>query len=286
MDWANEYISEALDFAEEEDARSYVADEPELSVAELQMALAVAESRVHVAETRAREVDRQLEAVLWDRGRIAELRALVLEYDRRALRDFVEARILDGRIPGGGGEGTDYERLAAAGFFADVNISDDDGSQGFGYDPDEGFPMWRDVQGCAYVVWDGEVVARVRPPPPPSHTPEECLEYFVMTRILGEGFGARVDGTEEQALIDAGWYRGTADALGWCRDADDMLIWREQGGCAYMLDGRPVFEMRTLATSSRRRVRAHESAAARGAAGGGGRGRGGGGVCPPSGPSA
>ena len=167
----------------------------------------------------------------------------------------------------------------AAGFFDTVYMSDVDGSQGWGEDPDHGFTMWRDVEGCVHAAWDGELVTSANPPRPPSRTPEECLEHFVMTRILGEGYDRRFDGTEEQRLMDAGWYRDLEDPLGWCDGDRGVLVWREADGFAYMHEGRPIFEPRgTLSASARRRERAREAASARAApAGGGGRGRGRGG---------
>ena len=223
-----------LDSDEEEDGMSDASDNnPELTMGELQTALAAAENRAHAAETRVRELQHQLDAVVSDHTCISGLRAVVLEHDRRALQDFVRERILDGRIPGGSGD-TEHERLMAAGFFDTVYMSDVDGSQGWGEDPDHGFTMWRDVEGCVHAAWDGELVTSANPPRPPSRTPEECLEHFVMTRILGEGYDRRLDSTEEQRLMDAGWYRDLEDPLGWCDGDRGVLVWREADGFAYM----------------------------------------------------
>ena len=91
-----------LDSDEEEDGMSDASDNnPELTMGELQTALAAAENRAHAAETRVRELQHQLDAVVSDHTCISGLRAVVLEHDRRALQDFVRKRILDGRIPGG-----------------------------------------------------------------------------------------------------------------------------------------------------------------------------------------
>ena len=82
-----------------------------------------------------------------------------------------------------------------------------------------------------------------------------CLENFVLTRILGDHFARRLDGTEEHQLIDAGYYR-EGQELGWGRGAAGELVWREAAGCAYMLDGQPVFEERgPVRASDGRRLR-------------------------------